>query len=140
MIKPESNVSQRNNKTYFQNKTELVKYLLDNYDSTNEYDISYFTDDIVYIIGNLEPLIGTQKILEFGLRLKDKIEHTSHEIKNIWEIDDTVIVESDVIFKPKEGGIIRLPNATIIRFRDDKVRHLQAFIDISHILLENKNN
>ncbi|MBH8572375.1 nuclear transport factor 2 family protein [Nostocaceae cyanobacterium CENA369] len=137
MIKPENNIFQQNNKANFPNKTELVKYLLANYDLTNEYDISYFTDDIVYRIGNIEPLIGSKKILEFGLRLKDKIEHTSHEIKNIWEIEDTVIVESNVIFKPKEGNVIQLPNATIIRFRDYKVRHLQAFIDISHIL--NKN-
>jgi ketosteroid isomerase-like protein len=116
-------------------KTDFVKNLLAEYDATNEYDIRYFTDDVVYKIGNLKPVIGPQNVVKFGTSLMQTIESSSHEIKNIWEIGDTVIVEVDVIFKRKDGEVFQLPNVTIIRFEENenKVRQLQAFIDISPV-------
>jgi ketosteroid isomerase-like protein len=119
----------------FASKTDLVKYLLAGYDSTNEYDVRYFTDDVEYKIGNFEPVIGPQNVVKFGANLSQTLDSSSHEIKNIWEIGDTVIVEVDVIFKRKDGKVFQLPNVTIMRFKENenKVRQLQAFIDISPV-------
>lgn len=114
-------------------KTKLVQQLLAAYDSSNQYDVRYFTDDAVYKIGNLDPVIGPENIVKFGANLMQTIESASHEVRNIWEIGDTVILEADVIFKRKDGRVFQLPNVTIIRFAGERVRQLQAFIDASPV-------
>jgi len=114
--------------------TAMVKRLLAAVDS---YDLdtymTFFADDAEYKVGNAEPVIGPQGIRQFVGLITPVIKSVAHEIKNIWQVGDTVLFEVDVIYTRHDGKVFKLPNVNIVRFQGDKIRTFQAFIDASEV-------
>lgn len=94
--------------------------------------VSYFTHDATYKGGNMPPVIGPDGIRAFAEPVKDIFYTVDHEILNMWEVGDTVIAQVEVLYHRKQDDKkFRIPTVNIIRFRDDKIRSLQAFGDPS---------
>jgi ketosteroid isomerase-like protein len=49
----------------------------------------------------------------------------------MWEIGDTVFCQAEVLYNRRDGKVFKIPTSNIIRFKDDKIRELQAFGDPS---------
>jgi len=115
-------------------KSDLVRRLLSAVDTSDpdEY-VSFFTDDAEYKIGNTEPVIGKQGILNLSSTVMQTVKSVSHDIQNIWELGDTVICHVTVIYNSKDGKIFKIPSISIIRFTNDKIQKYQAFIDASPV-------
>ena len=120
--------------SYSGTKSEVVKRLLA---SVDDYDldtyITFFTNDAVYQIGNTDPIIGIEGIRKFVNPLMHTIKSIVHDIKNMWEIDSTVICEVDIIYTRRDDKVFRVPNVNIIYFKGNKISKLQAFLDASEV-------
>lgn len=117
------------------NYAAFIKKLLAEVESNNlDKYLSFFTDDAEYKIGNAEPLIGHQGIGELASSVSQTIQSVTHDIKNIWQVEDNIAVcQADVIYNRKDGKVFKLPNITILRFRGEKIHKYQAFIDASPV-------
>ncbi len=100
--------------------------------ASDEY-VSYFTDDAVYKVGNAEAVVGPESIRRLAASVIHLIEKVSHDVKNIWELGDTLICEMELRYLRKDGKTVTVPNLTIVRFEGDRVRSYQAFLDASSV-------
>lgn len=114
--------------------TDIVMRLIAAVDSSDlEKYVTFFTNDAEYKVGNAEPVIGPKGIRELVGSITQVIKSVSHEIKNIWEVEDAVICESNVMYNRQDGKVFKVPNVNIVRFEGDKVSKFQAFIDASEV-------
>jgi ketosteroid isomerase-like protein len=113
-------------------KSDLVNSMFAAVES-NDVDtyVSYFTEDAVYKVGNFDPVIGPEGIRQFAAPVLQAFSKVTHDIKNMWEVGDTVIIELEVTYTRKDGKVAKLPCMDIIRFEGDKVKSLQAYLDVS---------
>jgi len=100
--------------------------------ASEEY-VSYFTDDAVYKVGNAAAVVGPESIRRLADSVILLIEKVSHDVKNIWELGDTLICEMELRYLRKDGKTVTVPNLTIVRFEGDRVRSYQAFLDASSV-------
>jgi ketosteroid isomerase-like protein len=100
--------------------------------ASDEY-VSYFTDDAVYKVGNAEAVVGPECIRRLAASVIHLIEKVSHDVKNIWELGDTLICEMELRYLRKDGKTVTVPNLTIVRFEGERVRSYQAFLDASSV-------
>ncbi|MBH8572374.1 nuclear transport factor 2 family protein [Nostocaceae cyanobacterium CENA369] len=107
----------------------LTDVKIENFD-LNAY-ISFFTEDAFYQAGNAKPVYGYQGIREFSVPIIQKFKSLAHEVKNIWQLENTVICQVVVIYNRKDDKVFKLPTLNIIQFRGDKISSLQAFGDPS---------
>jgi len=103
------------------------------YSAVEKNDIStyltFFTEDAVYKVGNFDAVHGHAGIRALAEPLVEMFTSVTHDIKEFWEVGDTVVCEMDVIYARKDGKECRLPCVDVIHFSGDKVKHLKAFID-----------
>ena len=113
-------------------RSDLVKRMFAAAEA-NDVDtyVSYFTKDAVYKVGNFDPVIGPEGIRQFATPVLQTFSKVTHDIKNMWEVGDTVIIELEVTYTRKDGKVTKLPCMDIIRFEGDKTKSLQAFLDVS---------
>jgi ketosteroid isomerase-like protein len=113
-------------------KTDLVKQMFDAVEANDvKKYVSYFTPNAVYKVSNLDPVVGPDGIAKFAAPVVENFSKVTHDVKNLWEEGDTVIIELEVTYVRKDGKVTKLPCLDIIRFDGDKCRSLQAFIDVS---------
>jgi ketosteroid isomerase-like protein len=93
--------------------------------------LTFFTEDALYKAGNAEPIIGPSGIREFAIPVMRAFKTVAHEIKNIWEVGDTVICQAEVVYNRNDGKVAMVPTVNVIRFKSGKIRELKAFGDPS---------
>ena len=91
--------------------------------ASEEY-VSYFTDDAVYKVGNAAAVVGPESIRRLADSVIHLIEKVSHDVKNIWELGDTLICEMELRYLRKDGKTVTVPNLTIVRFEGERVPKL----------------
>ncbi len=113
-------------------KTELVKLAYEAVEANDvETYVTYFTDDATYKVANFDPVIGHEGIRALALPLIDMFNSVTHDVKNVWELGDTVVVEMDITYNRKDGKVSVIPCVDVIHFAGDKVRELKAYLDPS---------
>jgi ketosteroid isomerase-like protein len=94
---------------------------------------SLFTDKPMYHFGNYEPCLTKQAIIASTDAFFANVAALYHDIRNLWEVGDTLFVEMDVRYWRKDGSSVTLPCADIFRFEDGKVLELRIFMDSNPI-------
>ena len=87
--------------------------------------VMFFTEDSVYKVANFDPVIGHDGIRGLALPLIDMFNSVTHDVKNILEIGDTVVVEMDI---PMIVKMEKLPSFLVFMwsiFREIKLRNLR---------------
>jgi ketosteroid isomerase-like protein len=109
---------------------DLVKTLFSRgeaFDSQGFIDL--FTETPVYQFGNWDICFDKASIKKSTDAFFGMVSALYHEIKMLWEIDEAVFVEMDVIYWRKDGSSVSLPCMDIFRFEGNKVAELRIFMD-----------
>jgi hypothetical protein len=109
---------------------DLVKTLFSRgeaFDSQGFIDL--FTDTPVYQFGNWDICFDKASIKQSTDAFFSMVSALYHEIKMLWEINEAVFVEMDVICWRKDGSSVSLPCMDIFRFEGNKVAELRIFMD-----------
>jgi len=93
--------------------------------------LTFFTEGAIYKAGNAEPMIGPSAIREFAIPVMQRFKTVAHEIKNIWQVGDTVLCQAEVVYNRNDGKVAKVPTVNIIKFKGGKISELQAFGDPS---------
>jgi hypothetical protein len=95
--------------------------------------VAHLTPDARFRFGNADPVIGREAVREAVAGFFSTIDGLTHHIKNVWEFEDTAIVQIDVEYRRKDGKSVITPNADILIFEGDLVRDWQIYIDVAPV-------
>jgi hypothetical protein len=98
--------------------------------------IARHSDDVVVRFGNNPPAHGKSEVSTNIAHFWTMIDGLKHTFVNQWEIDDTAIVEADIDYTRKDGGVVSVPCTTILHRSDDLVDQVRVFIDLAPVFAE----
>jgi ketosteroid isomerase-like protein len=112
-----------------------VRGLLEAVDSKDTATLgSYFADEIVFRLGNSDPVGGKAAVLDTCVEFLAGIAGISHEFQQLWPMaPDWVVAIMTVHYTRHDGGTLSLPCANTFRFSDGKVAQYQIFMDINPV-------
>lgn len=109
-----------------------MKELFETVDSMDARAFSqYFTDDARFRFGNAPTLTGREAIASSIEDFFAALQDLRHTILDVWEQDETVITEVEVVYTRKDGSEVQLPAATIARCEGDLMRDYRIYMDIN---------
>ncbi len=112
--------------------TDWVKDYYNAVDSMDmERYLAFHTDDIRFRFGSTPTTTGKEPVREGLNQLWSALESLHHEMSGVWQIDDVTIVEADVTYTRKDGKVVVLPAATILRREGDLVKDIRINMDIN---------
>jgi ketosteroid isomerase-like protein len=95
--------------------------------------VAHLTDDVVFRFGNGEPAVGRAAVREAVAGFFTTIDGLTHHVRNVWNIGETSVAQIDVEYLRKDGKRVTVPNADILTFEGDLVRHWQIYIDLAPV-------
>ncbi len=113
-------------------KASIVRRFLTETRSVDEF-ASYFTDDAFYQVGNSEPLLGRDRIRESAIRFRQAIKSIVHDIKQIWELGNTVFVEIEITYTRNDDKVVTIPCLDVVELEGDKFKSIRIYMDISPV-------
>src|SRR5690348_13477188 len=92
---------------------------------------SHLADDVRFVFGNSEPVIGRENVRETWAGFCDAIAGVSHEVIEQWNTGTATIVESIVTYTRKDHSTISLPVVTIYRGEGELIDDYRIFMDVA---------
>ena len=92
---------------------------------------AFFAQDGKFTFGNAPTVTGPAAIESACDQFFSSLENLDHDMRNVWEIDDTIICEVTVMYETRDGRSLDLPAANIIRHEDGLVTDYRIFMDVS---------
>jgi ketosteroid isomerase-like protein len=114
---------------------QLVRRMFEAGESMNVNNfVKFYADNAHYQFSNFPVAYGPQGIANNSQGFLQKVKKVVHNIENIWEIDnEIVVVEMTVRYDRHDGKSFTLPCCDTIRIRDGKVQSLKIFMDITPV-------
>jgi ketosteroid isomerase-like protein len=98
--------------------------------------VGRLSEDVVFQFGNAEPVVGRSAVKEFVGQFFSTIQGLNHHIKNLWDVEDTTIVQIDVEYLRIDGHSVTVPNSDILTYDGDLVRDWRIYVDIAPLHAE----
>src|SRR3954451_23567945 len=92
---------------------------------------AHLGEDVRFIFGNSEPVIGRVNVRETWAAFCDAIAGVSHEVIEQWNNEPAVVVESIVTYTRKDASTISLPVVTIYRGKGELIDDYRIFMDVA---------
>jgi hypothetical protein len=113
-------------------QASTVKRFLTEVRSPDDF-ASFFAEDAFYRFGNFPPLHGRAAIRESSIGFRSRVKSARHDIKNLWEIGDTVVCEMEVIYTRLDDKVVVVPCSEVIHFKDGLFQEMRIYIDMSPV-------
>lgn len=114
-------------------KSEVVKHFLTEVKSVDDF-ASFFAEDAFYRFSNFPPITGREGIRASSVGFRQRVKSVVHDIKNIWELEDTVVCEMDVIYTRHDDKQVVVPCCEVFRFSSDNLfQETHIYIDMSPV-------
>jgi ketosteroid isomerase-like protein len=91
--------------------------------------IDGFADDAELCFGNSPAVRGKQPIL-VALQTGHDAHAMAHTFTNIWEVGNTAILESSVVYTYPDGGTSKFPAVTILERDAGLIRSMRIYLDV----------
>jgi ketosteroid isomerase-like protein len=117
---------------------QLVRRMFEAGESMNVNNfVKFYADDAHYQFSNFPVVYGPEGIINSSQGFLQKVKKVVHNIENIWEIDnEIVVVEMTVRYERHDGKSHTLPCCDTIRIQDGKVKSLKIFMDITPVFAD----
>ena len=96
--------------------------------------VAYLTPNVRFRFANADPAIGHAAVKQGVEGFWATIDGLTHHIREVYEVDDTVIAQIDVEYRRKDGKSVTVPNCDVLVFDGDLVRDWQIYIDLAPVL------
>jgi len=93
--------------------------------------VDWLTEDCVFQYGNWPPAHGRDATREVVAQFFAGIKGLSHDLLDIWQVDDVTVCQLGVTYRRLDGQSIALPAANILRYRDALIHDYRIYIDPS---------
>jgi ketosteroid isomerase-like protein len=112
--------------------TDWVKVYYASIDAMNMQEtLAGLTEDVKFRFGS-NPTTRGKEAVEQGLsQLWGALESMSHSMTGVWESGNVTIIEADVTYTRKDGKVVVLPVATILRREGNLINDFRVNMDIN---------
>ena len=96
----------------------------------------FLTDDVVFVIGNEDPLEGKDSValkVRKSLTVLEKVRHEIHDVWQASEDADVLIAQMTTHHSRLDGNIVSLPSCHMFRMRGNLVAHSQTYMDATPV-------
>ncbi len=100
----------------------------------------YLTEDSTFVFGNAEPVISRKSIAGFVEHFLSSIRQTTHDLSDIWQINDVIITRLRVTYTRHDGKKYLYPCVTIWHMKDDQISDYRIYIDNSTLFVNKVEN
>ena len=97
---------------------------------------SFLTDDVVFVIGNEDPLEGKDSValkVRESLTVLEKVRHEIHDVWQACEDADVLIAQMTTHHSRLDGNIVSLPSCHMFRMRGNLVAYSQTYMDATPV-------
>jgi ketosteroid isomerase-like protein len=97
---------------------------------------SFLTDDVVFVIGNEDPLEGKDSVARNVTEALTVLEKVRHEIHDVWqaaEDADVLIAQMTTHHTRLDGKSVSVPSCHVFRMRGNLVAHSQTYMDATPV-------
>lgn len=101
---------------------------------------SYLTEDSTFVFGNAEPVISRKSIAGFVEHFLFSIRQTTHDLSDIWQINDVIITRLRVTYTRHDGEQYSYPCVTIWHMKDNQILDYRIYIDNSTLFANKIEN
>ena len=129
-------------RTDTRSQAEIIRAMFTAVDSAANPDelvhslTSFLTDDVVFVIGNEDPLEGKDfvalKVRE-SLTVLEKVRHEIHDVWQASEDADVLIAQMTTHHSRLDGNIVSLPSCHMFRMRGNLVAYSQTYMDATPV-------
>lgn len=92
---------------------------------------SFVTDDVLFRLGNFDPLQGRQQVIDANAAFFNTISAMQHTISGIWSDGNTVICSGEVHYTRKDTSTLSVPFATVLALTGSRIADYRVFVDVS---------
>lgn len=113
-------------------QASIVKRFLTEVRSPDDF-AAFFAEDASYRFGNFPPILGRNAIRESSISFRSRVKLARHDIKNLWEMGDTVVSEMEVIYTRLDDKVVVVPCTDVILLHDGLFQAMRIYIDTSPV-------
>jgi limonene-1,2-epoxide hydrolase len=95
--------------------------------------IAYFVEDARFQFGNTKPITGHDAIRLTMTQFFSAIKAMHHDFDGMYQQDNIVIAEANVMFTRLDDKVVRIPAVTIFRMQGDLVQDFRLYMDATPI-------
>jgi catechol 2,3-dioxygenase-like lactoylglutathione lyase family enzyme/ketosteroid isomerase-like protein len=111
---------------------EFIDQLYKNIDDKNLPALSeLLSDDVVFQLGNHDPLAGKQAVLDANDAFFKSIRAMEHAIDGVWAVGENMFCDGHVHYTRLDGSKLTIPFATILAVKNDLIRDYKIYVDVS---------
>lgn len=93
--------------------------------------VARLSEDVVFQFGNAESVVGRSAVRTYVAQFFSTIDGLSHDIKNMWDVGNTTIVQMDVEYLRIDGRAVSAPAANILTYDGDLTRDWRVYVDVT---------
>jgi ketosteroid isomerase-like protein len=114
--------------------SERLRAVFATFDAQNVSTLAEFmTDDVTLRLGNAEPIRGKAGLVDAVNAFLASIAAVRHEILQVYSDGDAAIVEFDVHYTRRDGGVVTLPCCNVFRLRDGLIAEYRSYMDAAPV-------
>ena len=114
--------------------SEQLRRVFATFDAQNVSTLAEFmTDDVTLRLGNAEPIRGKAGLVDAVNAFLASIAAVRHEILQVYSDGDAAIVEFDVHYTRRDGGVVTLPCCNVFRLRDGLIAEYRSYMDAAPV-------
>lgn len=107
------------------------------FESSDRKDVAGWTanmtDDVRFVFGNGEPLIGKEAVSATITAFFGAIEAIKHTVLDSWILDDKLTQKLTVTYTRLDGSVLEAPAANILTMRDGLISEYLIYVDNSEL-------
>ena len=97
----------------------------------------YLAPTVTMRFGNAEPLVGRAACRDAWAGFCELVDGVHHDVRNVWNVDDTTIAETDVTYTRRDGRKVTVPVVTVYRVdADDAIDSYRVFLDLGPVFAD----
>ena len=93
--------------------------------------VTFLDENGEFKFGNASTVKGRSEIKKAVSQFFSSIQGLHHNIKQVWNVENSVIVKGEVIYTRKNKTQITIPFMNLLEMSSGLIKNYQIFIDIS---------
>ena len=112
----------------------MIKRLFDAIDSKDSKTfLTFLAPSCVFRFGNMPPVTGITNIEMSVNAFFESLDSLAHKVIDIWDIPDGTVCHGQVSYRRKDGSVLTVPFANILKGKESNITEYLIFADTSQL-------
>jgi len=95
--------------------------------------LTFLAPSCVFRFGNMAPVTGKHDIEISVNAFFESLDSLAHKVSDFWDIPDGIICHGQVSYTRKDGSVLTIPFANILKGKESNITEYLIFADTSRL-------